>query len=50
MYNNAGENKGSAGKEGMKKNDVLEVKGLPLPLAIIDEEDDANPLSFNYGK
>ncbi|KAL8765457.1 MAG: hypothetical protein Q9209_007484 [Squamulea sp. 1 TL-2023] len=49
VYNNAGDNKGSAGKEGMKKNDVLEVKGLPLPLAIIYNEDDANPLSFNYG-
>lgn len=32
-----------------KKGDSFIVKGLPMDLAIINEDSDTNPVAFNYG-
>ena len=49
VYDERGEQKGSQDGRLEHKEDTLTVKGLPLDLAIIYQDDDNNPVAFNYG-
>lgn len=49
MYDVTGAQKGIASARLDKKGDSFIVKGLPLDLAILRNDNDINPVAFNYG-
>jgi hypothetical protein len=49
VYDVKGNQQGTQDGTFQKKEDSIIVKGLPLPLAIIYQADDSNPVAFNYG-
>lgn len=50
VYDWTGTQKGSETGTVNKKEDTVTVKGLPQPLAMIYQNDQSNPLAFNYGE
>lgn len=49
VYDFAGTQKGSGSGRLEKKEDSFVVQGLPMDLAIIYQDNDTNPVNFNYG-
>ena len=49
VYNVKSNQKGTQDGTFKNKEDSIIVKGLPLPLAIIYQTDDSNPMAFKYG-
>lgn len=49
VYDVTGAQKGIGSGRLEKKGDSFIVKGLPMDLAIINEDSETNPVAFNYG-
>lgn len=49
VYDVTGARKGTGSARLEKKGDSFIVKGLPLDLAILNQDSDTNPVAFNYG-